>query len=433
MIRRITGKFTPKQYLVEFLFGLAGVLGFYLIIAWSSYSPFDSTWSVSSYQSEVINKTGKFGAWLVDLCFVLLGHVGNVIPFVLCIAPIYFIRTRRVDSLTWMRFSLRMFGFTVLLCGLTLLSTLLLEDSSYHLAGGVLGASLMKGLFPTFGQLGGLLLGIIFSVIGFIFCSGASLIRLLVRFYNWLTVQNEGKENATGLETQAVIAQDTADTAVEPPAQFITPEAEPIKPESIKPEPDAMNGTQNVAINITGLSTVQTVDNAQVAKEHLSPDDFGGYRVDQVGDLPEVSIVDADYTGDEWPATNTPVFLNPQEKSMLLQEELSASCDPIPTVQLTPPLLEPIETEDDSSLRAHQDTLAAEFAAQEQQYLNDMAQRAKEIHAEDALKVILGTTEASSTPAYKPYDNTLIHPLLQPKAVSGKKPTTPLPSLDLLD
>ena len=39
---------------------------------------------------------------------------------------------------------------------------------------------------------------------------------------------------------------------------------------------------------------------------------------------------------------------------------------------------------------------------------------------------------STTTPNYKPYNGTLIHPLLQPDPISTVKPTTPLPSLDLL-
>ncbi|MCK3658838.1 cell division protein FtsK [Pasteurellaceae bacterium Pebbles2] len=211
MIRKITDGFTPKHYLVEFLFGLTALWGFYLIIAWSSYSPFDTTWSVSSYQTEVINKAGWLGAWTVDLFFVLFGYVGHLLPFLLLIAPIYFIRTKRVDSLTWTRFGLRMFGFSMLMIGLTTLSALLLENTNTYLSGGVLGASLAKALAPVLGKFGLLILGLIGAVVGFVFCSGASLIRLLVRFYNWLTVKNEEDEiteqRADGADNEAQLSE----------------------------------------------------------------------------------------------------------------------------------------------------------------------------------------------------------------------------------
>lgn len=132
MIRRLTEGFKPSHYLVETLFAIIALFGFYLIIAWSSYSPIDSAWSVSSYQTEIINKAGKLGAWCIDLCFVFFGYVGNLLPFLICIAPIYFIRTKRVDSLTWTRFILRMLGFVLLMCGLTAIAALTLTNSNYH-------------------------------------------------------------------------------------------------------------------------------------------------------------------------------------------------------------------------------------------------------------------------------------------------------------
>lgn len=147
MIKKISEHFTPKQYVIEFLLGLATLFGLYLIIAWISYNPFDSSWSVSSSQPVTLNKAGKLGAWVIDLFFALFGHVGNIIPFVLFIAPIYFIRTKRIDCLTWTRFSLRIFGFVLLLSGLTALSTLLLSNTPYYLSGGVLGGSLIAGFF----------------------------------------------------------------------------------------------------------------------------------------------------------------------------------------------------------------------------------------------------------------------------------------------
>ena len=36
MIKQITERFTPRQYLAELLLGLTALLGLYLIIAWSS-------------------------------------------------------------------------------------------------------------------------------------------------------------------------------------------------------------------------------------------------------------------------------------------------------------------------------------------------------------------------------------------------------------
>ena len=81
MIKQITERFTPKQYLGEFIFALTALFGLYLIVAWSSYTPLDNSWSTASYQTEVVNKAGAFGAWLMDAFLVFFGYVGNLFPF----------------------------------------------------------------------------------------------------------------------------------------------------------------------------------------------------------------------------------------------------------------------------------------------------------------------------------------------------------------
>lgn len=110
MIKRIKQFFLPKRDLVEFLLILTALWGFYLIVAWFSYSPFDNSWAISSFQTETINKAGALGAWMIDLFFTFFGVVGNIIPFVLFIAPIYFLHTKRTQGLTWGRF---FFGYWV--------------------------------------------------------------------------------------------------------------------------------------------------------------------------------------------------------------------------------------------------------------------------------------------------------------------------------
>ncbi len=82
MIKRITKRFTPKQYLAELLLGLAALLGLYLIVAWSSYTPLDNSWSTASFQTETINKAGALGAWMIDTFFIFLGYIGHLIPFI---------------------------------------------------------------------------------------------------------------------------------------------------------------------------------------------------------------------------------------------------------------------------------------------------------------------------------------------------------------
>ena len=87
------------------------------------------------------------------------------------------------------------------------------------------------------------------------------------------------------------------------------------------------------------------------------------------------------------------------------------------------------------------DELARQFAARERQRLTEMEQRAKALNAEEALKVVLSEAqvpestalEADSSPNYKSYRDSLVHPAFQQPTAKREKPSTPLPSLDLLE
>ncbi len=427
MIKRITDTFTPKQYLIVLLFSLIALWGIYLIISWSTYHPFDNAWSVSSSQTEVLNKGGKLGAWSVDVLFVLFGQLANIIPFVLSVAPLYFIRTIRSDALTWKRFALRLFGFALLLCGLSVLAVLWLDNAGNYPAGGVLGAELVARFSPQLGEFGLLISAFVFAVVGFIFCSGGSLIRMLMKLYRWVTMKNEDNavegEESESEKTETVMESETV-TQTEADDKLLTPESvkDLIKPEQIK---HSAPTTPHTTINISGL----TVNHITNSEDKFRPEHFADLNQETAEQLPEVKIA-VDKVID-WSAKNSPEFLRPDERAMLLQEETSDNDEPMPKVTLSPLHK---TTENPTALEEQNAPLAVQFAEQEQQRMAEMAIKAKEMDAEDTLKVILNTPsqQSTETPAYKPYDNSLIHPLLQPKAVSAAKPTTPLPSLDLL-
>ncbi|PVX31737.1 DNA translocase FtsK [Pasteurella langaaensis DSM 22999] len=427
MIRKLADGFTPKHYLVEFLFGLTALFGFYLIIAWSSYSPFDSAWSVSSYQSEIINKAGKLGAWVIDLFFVFFGKVGNLLPFLLCIAPIYFIRTKRVDSLTWTRFSLRMFGFVMLMLGLTTVCALLLNNDSYHLAGGVLGGSLVKHLFPLLGKFGILLLSVAFSIIGFIFCSGASLIRLIVKFYHWITVQNDPEpvaaENAEAENTESAQELDETNELDMP----IAPWQQALNNQSLNEQTPNEQAQQVTTINITGLDTQQMTadydENDDIA--HL-----GGYQAEQAEALPEVKIADMGY-GES--SVEMPAFKD--ESAVIFEEDLSAPTVRIPEVTLTAKPVTPVETTPDQTVLFETESpedseLAAAFAQREQERENLRQAQAREIGV-NLTDEANETSETNQSGLRSISVDKVIELFGSPKSV--EKPTTEMPSLDLLD
>ena len=150
MIKQITERFTPRQYLAELLLGLTALFGLYLIIAWSSYTPLDNSWATAASHDGTINKAGAFGAWVIDLLFVFFGYVAHIFPFATFLVPVYLLKTKAVKQLSCTRIILRSFGFFTLIIGLCVMSMLLLSSNSFYLSGGVLGGSLVVNwIYPV--------------------------------------------------------------------------------------------------------------------------------------------------------------------------------------------------------------------------------------------------------------------------------------------
>ena len=410
MIKRITEHFSPKYYLLNLLLGMTALFGFYLIIAWSGYTPLDNSWATSSFAPDTINKAGAFGAWFVDLFFVLFGYVGNVIPFMLCFIPAYLIRTKRVTSLTWTKFSLRTFGFILLLCGLTVICTLSFNNTANYLSGGVLGGWLTLTFDEAAGKFGLLVFAGIFALAGFILCSGASFIRLLLRFYQWLTMQTPPAE-----ETQPQ-AEENAPAEAKEEIILVSQESLMTQAKAVPEENSAEIGTEsNHQLHISGLSEETpsvSSDNMTIAveKEGDTSNTFIPYDFEQQEVLPNVTI--ATPAQDALPLTQVPVEPKTEIQSAVDFSHDFSEREIMPTVSLASP-----------HANAHEETLQPTQIHHETTVVTPSVSDTEEVEA--------GVPHI--TPQYKPYGDSLVHPAFQQHKANVEKPTTPLPSLDLLE
>ena len=450
MIKQITERFTPRQYLAELLLGLTALFGLYLIIAWSGYTPLDNSWATSSFSSETINKAGVLGAWFVDLFFVFFGYIGNLIPFSLCFIPLYLLRTQRLNHLTGTKVALRSFGFILLLCGLTVICTLSLSNTASYLAGGVLGGSLTLNLYPSLGKFGLLCLAVVFAVIGFIFCSGAYFIRLLMRFYQWLTMQTPSEVmTTTGTELSSAAEQTVTETT--------TSEAEHVahsNVESSTPIAPTMPTTQTPTtlaadrINISGLSVMERAQaktvqeathNMEIGAETFTVADF-----EQEEALPQVSIAPKPTIEPAQQAVPTTQPLEVRQSQPAHSQSAVdfasdfytpnfSEDDVIPSVSL----VYPREESPSHGEQAPENPLAHQLIAQEQQRSQEMERRTQTMSTQEVSPQMVQEPELPTTTpesaAYKSYGNSLVHPAFQQHSSRLEKPTTPLPSLDLLE
>lgn len=410
MIKRITEHFSPKYYLLNLLLGMTALFGFYLIIAWSGYTPLDNSWATSSFALDTINKAGAFGAWFVDLFFVLFGYVGNVIPFMLCFIPAYLIRTKRATSLTWTKFSLRTFGFILLLCGLTVICTLSFNNTVNYLSGGVLGGWLTLTFYEAAGKFGLLVFAGIFALAGFILCSGASFIRLLLRFYQWLTMQTPPAEE-TQLQSDENVPAEAKEEII-----LVSQESLMTQAKAVSEENSAETGTEsNHQLHITGLSeetTSVSSDSMTITteKETDTAEPFISYDFEQQEVLPNVTI--ATPAQDALPLTQVPVEPKTEIQSAVDFSHDFSEREIMPTVSLASPYV-----------NAHEETSQPTQIHHETTVVTPSVSDREEVEA--------GVPQI--TPQYKPYGDSLVHPAFQQHKANVEKPTTPLPSLDLLE
>ncbi|OOF66143.1 DNA translocase FtsK [Rodentibacter sp. Ppn85] len=446
MIKRITERFTPKQYLGELILGLTALFGLYLIVAWSSYTPLDNSWSTASFQSETINKTGAFGAWIIDAFFVFWGYVGHLLPFLIFFVPVFLLKTKAVRSLSITKIVLRSFGFATLLIGLTVMASLLLSNTNYYLSGGVLGGSLVISFYPTLGKFGCIVVGFGLAVLGFIFCSGASLIRVIGLFYNWLTMKNDSQQ---GVEQSSESVEELEQIVIRKPFSLVkedntlSEEAEEKDESQHSKETETDTSVENPLvqpeklINIRGLSP--SLDMSSQHQRSISEFDekFDGFKTENLDELPKVTI------SEQGSVSRQSDFMTVWEQGSKQTEENSQGEDDftldksaIPKVTLAP-MKQAISLEAESALYPDvaednrlEDDLSRQFAEQEKQRLAEMEARAKALNAEETLQVILVESEA---PLYKPYGDSLVHPAFQQPTTKREKPSTPLPSLELLE
>ncbi|CWX28499.1 TPA: DNA translocase FtsK [Haemophilus influenzae 10810] len=438
MIKQITERFTPRQYLAEFLLGLTALFGLYLIVAWSSYTPLDNSWATASAYGNTINKVGSFGAWIIDLFFVFLGYVAHIIPFTAFLVPIYLLKTKAVKQLSCTRIILRSFGFTMLIIGLCVVSMLLLSSNTFYLSGGVLGGSLVVNWFyPVLGKFGSILIGFVLALIGFIFCSGASLIRLIVTFYHWLTMKNEQSENAKQeksteeLEQIVIVKLDRSETEnldqnhlnVEQNSEIETQQSSLEAEESSVEQPSHL-------INIHGLNPEVSIKSEyELANEENEKPQFSfGFDSES---LPSVNL--SSDSDEQRVSKNDFVTVWNKPVKTVVQEDLAInqSADDFTQVSLL--------TKDEMPtvlLRPSHESLNTEmvdnhFATQ----VNEKVDLEKDgvkfnVSLQDDMEAV--QLDKNQEPNYKGYSGSLIHPAFQQQTTKREKPSTPLPSLDLL-
>ncbi|KGQ68444.1 DNA translocase FtsK, partial [Gallibacterium anatis] len=156
---------------------------------------------------------------------------------------------------------------------------------------------------------------------------------------------------------------------------------------------------------------------AQAQEDSIANFDFPMMDIEEQPELPKVSISIPSPSPTSVVTANDTRLTEAKTAVSAPKQEISLSPNNTMNVDAIAPAQDEDDYEDDDEELTH---LREQFLAQqqmkEQQYAHSKAE----------------SKPSTTTPNYKPYNGTLIHPLLQPDPISTVKPTTPLPSLDLL-
>ncbi|WP_218958694.1 DNA translocase FtsK [Ursidibacter maritimus] len=443
---------------------LIAALGIYLIIAWASYSPLDNAWSVaSSVTDNTLNRTGFLGAWFIDVLFAMFGKVAFIIPFALFGVPSYLLLGRLFSGIDLRHIGLWTLSFLCFMVGVAGIANVLLSNSAYYLAGGFIGGILFSSIGSTLGQFGVLLVGLILTVLGFYFCSGQVLLQLFNRLYDWIT---ENKQSQSSQSEEYTESQNTAEN------NHIQEELDTVGSPRVENE-QFTDVSVFTRPTIKGLKTVSpeqfttepvVVDQSLVADEITDVSLFKPEVIQT--NLPKVTVPQAT-------APTTENVINEEVSSFEAEEMIDTDTNAFPKVrlnsenasaipQIVAELAEEEVVDDESeifierasipkiSVPSFEDetSVKPKFMQQDASpVLLDMNDSSEPVDhmpkvdilpptqavssAESVAKNIENPAAASSLSYPKGYGESLVHPLLQ-RQKSVEKPTTPLPTLDLL-
>ncbi|MGY4675602.1 DNA translocase FtsK [Ursidibacter arcticus] len=442
-------------------------LGIYLIIAWASYSPLDNAWSVASSVTEnTLNKTGFLGAWLIDVLFAMFGKVAFIVPFALFGVPCYLLLGRLSSGLELRHIGLWTLSFLCFMVGIAGIANVLLSNSAYYLAGGFIGGVLFTSVGATLGQFGVLLIGLILTVLGFYFCSGQVLLQLFNRLYDWIT---ENKQSQSSQSEEYTESQNTAETDDIQEEIDATSHSEPsttnqqftdvsvftrptikglkaLSPEQSTTEPVVVDQSL-VANEITDVSLFKP----EVIQTNLPkvtvPQSTTPFTENAINEE-VVSFEQAQEIVETTPSAFPKVRLNSENSSVIPQivaefaEKEVADDEPETFIERSPmPKISVPSFENEPSVKPkfmQQDAQTVLLDMNEPSEPEDYIPKMEIVtptqaisSAESVAKNIENPTATSSVSYPKGYGESLVHPLLQ-RQKSVEKPTTPLPTLDLL-
>ena len=158
------------------------VMAGFLSVALMTYAPTDPGWHYAGSDGEIINATGRAGAWFADFLFSLFGLFAWMVPLVL-FGKVAMVIRYRYDTWPWSLslFAVRFSGLVLALCAGAALAGLyfpeLIELPSS--TGGIVGHIILQQFMPVFNGVGSSLLLLAVFITGLTLYTDISWFRVI--------------------------------------------------------------------------------------------------------------------------------------------------------------------------------------------------------------------------------------------------------------
>lgn len=149
-------KFTTRQVISESLLVMVAIAAIFLFLALISFDPSDPGWSQTAWNSPIYNWCGVVGAYLSDVLLQFVGFIAYTIPIwivIFCVQGMSFFY-HNDKPINYLSLSLRVIGLLAFMFSATGFFALNIQDASQFQAGGILGEIVLVEMMPLFNQIG---------------------------------------------------------------------------------------------------------------------------------------------------------------------------------------------------------------------------------------------------------------------------------------
>ncbi len=470
-------KITRRQIIAQLiLLSLIG-LSVCLFLSLFTYNPSDPGWSRTAWHYPISNFGGYIGAYITDILFQFFGLIAYSLPVIIiffCLQLMAYFYRHANDPINYFSVSFRIIGilaFVLSCCGFF---TLNIRDPEQFQAGGYLGSIVVESLLPVISSLVASLallattLACVTLLTGFswlyLFEKIGALVMLILSPIKWLftpdkvpqpTDSNQDNESVTEMQPKFDLSID-ADSSDNKGIDLIklTTNNSAISAESdtTKLNPSLLKNDekfiktaaqllQTIEANTSTSENTQSTEN--VSKKEMDPDAILA-RMEKIlknmneGATNDISSFDGQannreviqpFEEDKYAiadAPSKPLFTMRQEPEINLNITSQESIEPMLEDKITPSITHQYNNTNDipNNFEIPED-VDISLLKEENPLIDDIYQN--EVVIEENQQPINNEIKKIEVE-----EDSLIHPLLKRNDKPLKKPTTPLPSLNLL-